>query len=234
MRNLIVLFFLITGFLGFSQEINQMDAQGKRHGAWKKNFQGTEVPRYEGQFEHGKEIGLFKFYKYIDKKGVLTATKEFHKDGSADVTFFNSTGKVISQGKMIGKIHVGKWTYFHNNTKVVMTEENFNGKGELEGERKTYYPNAQLAEIQQYKSGKLNGVSKMYAQDNGAIINEYTYVDGELHGPAKTYDNSGKVIAEGNYRHDKQHGIWKYYENGELKEEKDFTVRSKNPYLKKE
>jgi antitoxin component YwqK of YwqJK toxin-antitoxin module len=54
-----------------------------------------------------------------------------------------------------------------------------------------------------------------------------------LHGEAKFYDKAGTLVAEGVYRNDKKHGIWKYYEGGELKEEKDFTVRSKNPYKKK-
>lgn len=234
MKHIVTIVLLFSVFQVCSQDINQMDAQGKRHGVWKKNFEGTEVVRYEGKFEHGKEVGLFKFYKYIDKKGVLSATKQFNKDGSAEVKFFASNGKVISQGKMIGRTYVGKWIYYHNKSDVVMIEETFNSKGELEGERKVFYPNGQLAEMQHYKNGKLDGVSKMYAQNDGKLINEYTYVNGELHGPAKSYDDSGQIVAEGNYRHDKQHGIWKFYENGQLKEEKDFTVYSKNPYLKKE
>lgn len=234
MKQILVLVLLVFGLSVFAQEINQFDAQGKRHGVWRKSFEGTDVLRYEGQFEHGKERGLFKFYKYIDKKGVLSATKQFRKDGSAEVKFFASNGKVISTGNMLGKTHVGKWVYYHKGSDVVMIEEYFNQKGDLEGERKVFYPNGQLAEMQHYKNGKLDGVSKMFAQNGGRLINEYTYVNGELHGPAKSYDESGQVLAEGKYRYNKQHGIWKFYENGTLKEEKDFTVRSKNPYLKKE
>ena len=48
-----------------------------------------------------------------------------------------------------------------------------------------------------------------------------------------SYDKGGNLVLEGIYRKDKKHGIWKYYEDGKLKEEKDFTVRSKNPYKKK-
>ena len=64
--------FFITSF-GYSQSVNQFDADGKRHGIWKKNFDKTNVLRYEGEFFHGKEIGVFKFYKNINKKAVLTA-----------------------------------------------------------------------------------------------------------------------------------------------------------------
>ena len=233
MKQIIFILFLILGFNSYSQDINQIDAKGKRHGVWKKTFQGTDVLRYEGQFEHGKETGLFKFYKYIDKKGVLSATKDFHKDGSADVKFYSSKGKVISEGKMIDTLHIGKWIFYHNNSTKTMIEEQYNLKGKLEGERKVYYPNGNLAETQVYKNGKLNGVSKLFGEE-GILLNEYTYTEGLLHGPVKIYDTSGQLIAEGSYKKNKQHGIWKYYENGKLKEQKDFTPKSRNPYLKKQ
>lgn len=46
---------------------------------------------------------------------------------------------------------------------------------------------------------------------------------------AKYYDKDGVMLAEGVYKNDKKHGIWKYFENGKLSEEKDYTIYSKNP-----
>lgn len=226
----VIILSVLTAHL-FAQDINQLDAQGKRHGSWKKNFDGTQVLRYEGQFDHGKEIGLFKFYKNVEKKAVLSATKQFNEDGSAYVKFMASNGKTISEGKMMGKLYIGKWVYYHNNSNKVMTEEHYNLQGQLDGERKVYYLNGQLAESQYFKSGNQEGTSKMYSE-NGTLLNEYTYAKGQLHGPAKAYDPSGNLLSEGVYRHNKQHGIWKYYEKGTLKEEKDYTAYSKNPYKK--
>ena len=37
---------------------------------------------------------------------------------------------------------------------------------------------------------------------------------------------------EGVYQKDRRHGIWKFYKEGKLIKEKDFTRRSKNPYKK--
>jgi len=92
----------------FAQEFNQFDANGKRHGKWQKNFDKTEVLRYQGEFNHGKEIGTFKFYKNIEGKAVLTATKVFNtNDNTATVTFFTSSKSKISEGQMNGKLHVG-------------------------------------------------------------------------------------------------------------------------------
>ena len=53
---------LLVTTLVSSQEINQLDSNGKRHGIWKKTFEDTNILRYEGEFFHGKERGLFKFY----------------------------------------------------------------------------------------------------------------------------------------------------------------------------
>ena len=115
--------FLIVTSLVNAQDINQFDESGKRHGLWKKYFEETKQLRYEGQFNHGKEVGEFKFYKLVKKKSVLTATKIFDVDGSAYVKFLTSTGKIISEGKQVGKLYVGEWKYYHNKSDKVMTLE---------------------------------------------------------------------------------------------------------------
>ena len=225
---LISIFCFITA-LGFSQEINQMDAAGERHGYWKKNFDNTKQPRYEGSFEHGKEVGLFKFYKLDGKTSVLSATRTFSPDSDdIDVKFYSSRGKLISEGHMIGKLFVGKWVYYHNKTNAIMIVEHYNEKGQLDGERLVYYPKGQLAEQANYRDGKQNGSSKVFSE-NGVVIKDFLYQDDQLEGIAKYYNAAGQLLAEGTYRNDQKHGVWKYYENGVLTEEKDFTVYSKNP-----
>lgn len=209
--------------------INETDNDGERHGFWKVNFDQTDQPRYEGTFEHGKEIGLFKFYKLDEKKSVLSATREFDPDThDIIVKFYSSKGKLISEGHMTDKLFVGKWVYYHNKTKAIMTVEHYNDKGRLEGERFVYYPNGQTAEHTVYIDGKIEGVSKIFSE-KGVMIKEYSYKNDMLNGMSKYYNASGQMLAEGAYRNDKKHGIWKYYENGVLTEEKDFTVYSKNP-----
>lgn len=224
----IVMFF--TVLLGFSQQINQLDANGERHGFWKKNFENTDQPKYEGTFEHGKEVGTFKFYKLVDGKSKLSATREFLPDNhKINVKFFSSKGKPISEGMMNDKLFVGKWTYYHNKKDGIMMIENYNDKGVLEGEKLVFYENGQTAEKSTYVNGEIDGISLWYSP-NGNILKEFQYKNGLLHGISKYYDKDGKLLAEGAYKNDKKHGIWKYYENGQLTEEKDFTIRSKNPY----
>jgi len=226
-----VLFFIYTLTLSiYAQSIvNGYDSHDKRHGIWKKNFKNTNQPRYEGQFSHGKEIGSFKYYKLKNGKSVLSATKEFNANNDeADVKFFASTGKLISEGKMDGKNYVGEWIFYHNKSNAVMSKEYYNERGNLEGKKTIYYPNGQVAEISHYKNGKLNGANLIYSQD-GTLLKSFNFEDDELHGKAKYYDTTGELIAEGVYQRDRKHGVWNYYKNGKLVKTKDHTRRSKNP-----
>ena len=217
-----ILIFFIS-LLTWPQEINQFDANGKRHGIWKKNFDGTKQVRYQGEFNHGKEVGEFKFYKLLKKKSVLTAIKQFNNtDNSAFVKFLSSRGKVISEGKMLGKLYVGKWIYYHNRTKGVMTFENYNDKGLLQGEKLVYYKEGKVAERANYINGKLQGESKWYSV-KGVVLKAFIYDNDELHGVAKYYNGKAELVVEGRYNRGKKAGIWKYYENEKLTEEKDFS-----------
>ncbi len=230
-----IIFTLLVIFIctsSFSQSVNQFDENGKRHGIWKKTFKNTNVLRYEGEFLHGKEIGVFKFYKNIRKKAVLTATRTFNEnDNNTYVKFFTSRGKLISEGTMDGKLYVGTWKYYQKSSDKLLTLEHYNNKGNLHGERFVYYPNGQVAEKQNYIDGKLDGASTWYSVKN-VVLKSFIYVDGELHGDSKYYNPKGELITEGRYKQGKKHGIWKYYENGKLVNEKNFSPEGK--YKKKQ
>jgi len=227
-KSIITLIIGLLSYTGFSQDINQFDAKGERHGIWKKNFEGTNQVRYQGQFDHGKEIGEFKFYKYIKKKSLLTATKLFNStDNSAFVTFLSSRGKVISQGKMLGKLYIGQWTYYHNKSEAVMTLETYDANGLLQGDRFVYYKDGQIAEHANYVVGKLQGTSIWYSVKN-VILKSFIYDNDELHGAAKYYNGKGELLVEGMYKRGKKAGIWTYYENGKVKEIKDFSAKPKS------
>jgi len=189
---MIILTFVATNVIA-QEAYNQLDANGKRHGKWQKTFEGSKHLRYQGEFSHGKEIGLFKFYKLYRGKSVLSATKQFNPENTiAEVTYLSSRGKVISKGKMDGRLHIGKWQYFHEKTKDLMTEEAYNAEGLLEGEKRTYYPSKKLAEVIVYKNGKREGVSTWYTEE-GTKLKEFTYENDQLHGPANFYDANEKL-----------------------------------------
>jgi len=222
-RTRFLLFILLWSVgVSYAQEFNAFDAKGERHGKWQKKYENSDQLRYEGTFEHGKEIGEFKFYKPSSGKKP-TAIKVFSKTtDSIKITYFTNQGKVISEGTMIGRARVGTWTYYHNgSSKVMMTEEY--QKGKLHGAQQTYFENGQLTEKSMYVQGKKAGKSIAYSE-KGIIIKEFTYENDLLHGPTKYYDAVGKVRIEGNYKKDRKDGVWKYYENGKLSEQKLFPI----------
>lgn len=226
-----LLCFIIFSNVVFAQDFNQLNGNGERHGIWKKTFDNTNVLRYEGEFLNGKEIGLFKFYKNIKSKSVLTATKLFNeKNNIAIVKFYTPKGKVISEGLMDGKTYIGTWKYYQKKSNDLLILEHFDNSGNLTGERFVYYENGQIAEKQNYIKGKLDGLSFWYSERN-MVLKEFMYVNGELHGLSKYYDPKGELLVEGAYKRGKKDGLWEYYENGKLKEEKDFTYKPK--YIKK-
>ena len=87
-RHFFIYILTILTSIGYAQEVvNQFDESNSRHGVWKKYFDKTKQLRYEGQFQHGKEVDTFKFYTLNKGTSVLSATKVFNTvNNKADVT----------------------------------------------------------------------------------------------------------------------------------------------------
>lgn len=226
MRNFILFCFCICfSIAAIGQEYNQLDADGKRHGKWKKRFENSNQIRYEGTFEHGKEIGEFKFYRPNSGKQP-SAIKVFSKDhDTISITYYTKGGGIVSKGFLLGKTRVGTWTYYHQNSDKVMMVETYK-EGKLNGEQLTYFDNGKLTEKTSFVDGKRTGKRFVYSEE-GKVLKEFTYEDDKLHGWTKYYNTQGELIIEGNYKRDRKDGIWKYYKNGKLDEEKLFPVRSR-------
>ena len=137
---------LICTNISFAQTaLNQLDIDGKNHGVWRKYYANKRI-RYQGQFTHGKEIGTFKFYSAASSDHPIVI-KEFNSEnGIAKVSFYTESGYLLSKGNMNGKKRVGKWLFFHEDGKTVMSEENY-VDGKLHGEFKTFYKSGKPTEI---------------------------------------------------------------------------------------
>ncbi|RMA58524.1 toxin-antitoxin system YwqK family antitoxin [Ulvibacter antarcticus] len=223
MRLLFIFFFGIifsSAPLIAQADINQLDAQGNRHGLWKKMHPGNKQIRYEGTFDHGKEVGTFKFY-CEDCKNQPMVIKEFNtRDAVADVQYFTVKGKLVSEGKMDGKNRVGEWLYYQKKSKTVMTRENYNN-GNLDGQKITYYPDGKITEEITYVNGSKEGPNNYYSPI-GVLLKKLNYKNDALQGEAMYYDSSGNVTIEGQYKKGKKDGLWKYYKNGKVELEETY------------
>lgn len=225
--------YFLTGLLLWAfpltqaQEINQFDANGKRHGKWMKTYEGTDQTRYRGTFEHGQETGTFEFFKLLDKKPKPDAeihpfaTKTYTQGSDlVEMKYFTKKGKLLSAGKMKAKERVGKWVYYHPGTDKTMRTENY-ANGKLNGKQTVYFPNGKPTKISNYKNGELHGTTKIFANDGG-LLKYYTYENGELNGRTKYFDADGNITATGMYKNNRKNGIWKTYENGKLVKTEEF------------
>ena len=230
MKQLFKIVFLIYSISLFSQaDTNKLDANGKKMGLWKGVFEDTKRPRYEGTFDHGKEVGLFKFFDNT-KASNLIATREFNStDNSAYTIFYDVNKNKISEGKVLNKLYEGLWVYYHKGSTVIMTSENYKN-GKLDGTKTVNFKSGKAAEISNYKNGLLDGVYVKYIE-SGVALEESFYVNGELNGITTYRAPDGLVVARGKFRKGLKVGIWQFFENGKLESEENYhkpnTIKSK-------
>ena len=214
-------FFFLFGSMHAQEEINQVNAKGERIGVWKKYYQNKRI-RYQGQFENGKEVGVFKYYSAANSEFPVVI-KTFNKSSKeALVQYFTLKGKPESEGKMIGKKRIGKWKYYHKDGKTIMMEENY-VDGVLNGELKIFYNDGKLTKLAHFKDGKLHGNSKKYSPKS-ILLEDVNYVKGEMHGDAIFYQKDGKIKEKGRYEEDLKVGTWEAYLDGELSETREVKV----------
>ncbi len=213
--HLTILFVILNCLTIFSQSnSNQFDGNGERHGIWKGVYEASKRPRYEGNFNHGKETGIFKYFDDT-KAGTVIATRDFSKgDGSCYAIFYNQKGNKVSEGLLMNKLPQGEWKYYHFESDQLMSLENYK-QGKLNGIKKVFYKDGSLAEVSNYLNGKIDGVYKKYAE-NETLLEEINYKKGKLDGPALYYDGKGNINVKGQYKNDRKWGYWETYENGKL------------------
>ncbi|WP_431244764.1 toxin-antitoxin system YwqK family antitoxin [Flavobacterium sp. P21] len=216
-KKIVVGLLFLNALLVSAQDINKLDADGKKDGVWKGTYETSKRPRYEGTFSHGKETGVFKFFDDT-KKGDVIATRDFSaNDGSSYTIFYDQNKNKVSEGKEVGKAREGEWKYYHKASKVVMTLENYKN-GKLEGIRSIFYPDGKIAEETTYKNGLKAGVYKKYGQ-NAILLEQSTFKDNVYNGEAIFYDSEGLMASQGKFLNGKKVGRWQFYLKGKLTKE---------------
>ncbi|MGL2993603.1 toxin-antitoxin system YwqK family antitoxin [Flavobacterium sp. TSSA_36] len=218
-----IFFVLILHFSGlWSQStINALDSEGKRNGLWKGLYEPSKRVRYQGTFEHGKEVGLFQYYDDTKASDII-ATREFNeKDHSAYTIFYNQNKFKVSEGKVVNKLFEGEWIYYHFNSKAIMTKELYKN-GKLSGLRTVYFPDGKVAEETHYEDGFKHGSCKIYS-DKGIVLEETVYQKGQYNGPAIFRDANGFIASKGNFVLGKKEGVWEFYEKDKLVKKRNMS-----------
>jgi antitoxin component YwqK of YwqJK toxin-antitoxin module len=233
MRSILVfLISLIFSVLHAQKEYNQLDAKGLKHGLWKGVYEESKRPRYQGTFDHGKEIGLFQFFDDT-QKGDVIGTREFNsKDNSAYTIFFDQNKNKVSEGKVVNKLFESEWKYYHFASAVLMTTENYKN-GKLNGLRTVYFPNGKLAEQTTFVNNLKQGTYKKFTE-TGIVLEESFFKNNEYDGLAIFRNDSGIVVSQGLFSKGLKIGVWEVLENGKLvkKSSADLSLKSKSPQQK--
>ncbi|WP_188050206.1 toxin-antitoxin system YwqK family antitoxin [Flavobacterium sp. GP15] len=212
-------------------DYNKLDEKGLKHGLWKGNYDESKRPRYEGTFDHGKEIGVFNFFDDT-KKGSLIATREFNsKDNVAYTIFYDQKNNKVSEGKVVNKLFEGEWKYYHLNSNLIMTTENYS-KGKLEGVRTVYYISGKVAEEIVYKNNLKNGFYKKYTE-KGTLLEESNYKNNVYNGIATFRDANGDIASTGKFVNGKKEGMWQFFEKGKLVKETNMSFAEPAVKIKK-
>jgi antitoxin component YwqK of YwqJK toxin-antitoxin module len=210
---------------------NPVDENGKKHGVWKGIYEGSGRPRYEGTFEHGKEVGVFNFFDDTNAKSII-ATRTFNpKDNACYTIFYDQNKNVVSEGKEVNRLREGQWKYYHKASKTIMTSESYK-KGKLDGVRTVYYPSGKVVDETIYKNGLKEGVYKKYSE-KGIVLENSFFKNGEYEGEAIYKDPNDLVVAKGKFKNGKKVGKWQFFVNGKLESEEDMN-NPKKPQLKKD
>ena len=227
---MLVLIFLNVFCIRAQNNFNKLDEKGNKNGPWKGIYEDTKNLKYEGTFEHGKEVGVFTFFDNIKTKKVI-ATREFNpKDNSAYTIFYDQNKNKVSEGKVVNKLFEGRWNYYHKASKAIMTIENY-ANGKLEGLRSVFYPNGKIAEEINFKDNLKEGICKRYTE-NGIVIEESAYKNNEYNGTTTFKDSDGNLISKGNFVDGKKAGVWHFYEKGKLSKEENMSFPQRTSKIK--
>lgn len=207
MKQSLLFAFVILSFGALAQATNQKDAQGKKHGVWKKYHEDGKL-RYEGTFDHGKEVGEFTFYF---PSGDIKAINRFRgKSGVAYSYQFGGDSILAAEGKYINSKRDSVWTFYNIGGDVISREDYKNN--ERHGKSITYFPSGRKAEITNYANGKKEGEWLQF-YETGKPRAKGNYVDNKLEGEVFYYETTGRIRAKGKYVKGLMDGNWYFFDD---------------------
>ena len=228
-----LIFFLVAS-VSFSTSIyaqkNQVDAKGKKQGAWEKLYPNSLVYEYKGQFKDDKPVGTFTYY-YTNTK-VKAILKHNEKTGRSESYMYHDNGVLMAFGIYINQKKDSIWTQFGPSGRLSFKETYKNGV--LNGKMTVFYvpenvedKSQKIAKVCNYKEGKLEGEAIEYF-DTGVLKSKCIYLNGEKHGLCIYNHSNGQPMMHEHYRYGVRYGYFmafdesgkeigrKYYRYGSL------------------
>lgn len=212
-RLTVIVCFTAMTFAAYGQ-INQTDAQGRKHGEWIKKYENSTVAKYKGQFEHGEPVGKFVYFYPSNK--VKTIVIHDEDSDRAEAYFYHENKELLAFGIYRGQKKDSVWTHYRPTGHLSFKETYENG--ELNGLKTTYYgpettPGEGVLVLSKtmYKDGRAHGEMIKYFPD-GKVQVRGRYKEGAFDGQLKRYHPNGAVMILERWKDREKHGWWITYD----------------------
>tara|TARA_B100000508_G_scaffold91658_2_gene71474 strand:+ start:40453 stop:41226 length:774 start_codon:yes stop_codon:yes gene_type:complete len=213
LASLLVLFGLSIQTSVLAQR-NETDSQGRKHGEWVKMYPQSTVPKYKGQFEHGKPVGKFVYFYPSSKIKTIIV----HDDNSdrSEAYFYHENKELLAFGIYRGQKKDSVWTHYRPTGDLAFKETYKDG--ELHGLKTTYY-GPEATETDQvvvlktimFENGRAHGEVVEYFPD-GVVKMKGVYNRGAFDGQVKRYHPNGKIMILERWKRRTKHGWWITYD----------------------
>ena len=178
---------------------------------------------------------LTKTYYYEEKGGPIWKIENYINNKlEGESKLYWSDGKLKGIENYFNGKPEGKWQYYHGNGKLWEEVTFLNHK--QKGDRKTFYDSGKLKQIltensvlkKYYESEQIKETGQFNKQhnpigewkeyyENGQILSEKCFIEGETNGISKKYYINGTLKEEISWDKGVIEGIYiEYYENGEI------------------
>lgn len=213
----LILVLLLSSVMSLAQDVNKVDAKGRKQGKWQKTYPESKAFEYVGQFKDDKPVGTFYYYYPSTKTKAIIKHDE---KGNRSVAFmYHENTLLLAYGIYRDQKKDSVWTHYGPSGRLSYKETYKNGK--LNGKKTIYYvpedPNdksERVARIENYKDDVKHGEFIEYF-DVGGIKSTGNYDHGRLYGKITTNHPNGKPMIIERYKYGNRHGwCFGYDESG--------------------
>jgi antitoxin component YwqK of YwqJK toxin-antitoxin module len=172
-----LLLVLISSFSCFAgEEINSVDANGKRQGYWKisgamsleDGYRDDQIVE-EGHYESDKKIGVWKKYY---PTGILRNEITYKNNiPRGPYKIYYPNGNLEEEGTWLGNKNVEAFKRYHENGKIAQ-DFTFTMAGKRNGVQNYYYPNGNLQLSVEVKEGVAHGFYKTFYPDGNPKVSK--------------------------------------------------------------
>ncbi len=160
----------------------------------------------EAEYIGGDRDGTYVEY-YRDGGRKTEGTYDRNRRTGLWKTFYTS-GQIRAEGVYQRGRKVGVWnTYFSSGQ--VRSIERYDERGVPDGLWEAYFEDGTKEYEMPYRVGRFHGTERVWREDGG-LLSEVNFEDGQLSGRSASYDGAGHVLSEGQYVMGERNGPWRF------------------------